>query len=342
MSFEVRPLTEDEYPLWDDFVDESPSGTVFHKSYWLEASRRRFVIYGCFRETELYAGIPITYRVEFGMKVASRTGLTPYSGIVFKEPESKYVTKLSNEKEASRQIARRLKRDFHVVRLAFSPGPVDLQPFIWEGFSSSMQYTYILQLDKSLEEILEAMDGSTRKHIRKAEKDGIAVDKSDEFDQLLKVVEKTYERQHMVMGYRYQKAATEYFKVLAQRKQCKAFLAKNGNGDYIAASYFVWDNKRAYSLHGGYNFEKSHAGAHPLAIWEAIKEAKQQLGLREYDFEGSMNPRREQFARGFGGKLVVRYHVAWARPYLKAALLIKSAILYTLLLRKDYDNAMEI
>ena len=134
MSFEVRPLTEDEYSLWDDFVDESPRGTVFHKSFWLQTSGSRFVIYGCFRGGELYAGIPLTYRGKFGMKIASRTGMTPYSGVLFKETDSKYVTKLSTEKEASREIAQRLKSDFHSVRLAFPIGPVDLQPFIWEGF----------------------------------------------------------------------------------------------------------------------------------------------------------------------------------------------------------------
>ena len=153
MNFEVRPLTEDEWSLWDDFVDESPRGTLFHKSFWLEASGGRFVIYGYFRGKELYAGIPLSYRLRLGIKVASQPNLTPYSGVLFKERDAKYVSKLSAEKEASRKIAQRLKSDFPLVHFGFSPGPVDLQPFIWEGFSPSIMYTYIIQPNKGLEDV---------------------------------------------------------------------------------------------------------------------------------------------------------------------------------------------
>ena len=313
----------DSLKEWDDFVDKSPQGMVFHKSFWLKASGGRYVIYGYFKGGELYAGICLSYRVKFGIKMVSKPEITPYSGVLFKERDAKYVSKLSAEKEASRQIAQRLKSDFHLVLLHFSPGPIDLQPFIWEGFSTSIQYTYIIRLDRTLEDIWEAMEDTTRNDIRRAEKDGISIIQSDDFNTTLNLVEKTFARQNKAV--RCKLKAFSYNEVLAQRSQCKSFLAKDKNGDCIAAVYIVWDSRRSYYLLGGYDSEKSHHGATALAMWEAIKFSKQELALEEFDFEGSMIPQLERFFRGFGGQLTVSYNAMWFKPYLKIALFVKEA-----------------
>ena len=319
MHIELRPLTRDEWPLWDDFVEKAPRGTVFHSSYCQLHSRGKFVIYGCFKGGELHAGIPIVYREKFGIKIASRIG-TPYSGIIFKKTDGKYVVRLAAEKELSRQIAQRLKSDFHVLVLGYAPGPVDLQPLIWEGFSTSLEYTYILQLNRSLEELWMGMEETTRTSVRRAEKDGVTVIPSDDFNQTIDMIQKTYRRQGMVL-----RSKAEYCsrnEVLVRRKQCKSFLARNAHGEYIAGVYIIWDNKRSYYLLGGYDSENGHYGASTLAMWEAIKYTKNDLGLAEFDFLGSMIPQVERFFRGFGGQLSVRHRVMWTKPYLKLALVV--------------------
>jgi hypothetical protein len=312
MDFELRPLTRDEWLLWDNLVEKAPGGTVFHKSYWLPQVEGSFIIFGCFRGGELYGGVPIVYRKKLGIRIASRL-FTPYSGFLFKDGNSKYVTKLSTERKLSRQLARRLKSDFDVVSLGYAPGPVDLQPFIWEGFSTSVQYTYIMKLRGSLEELWMGMEETTRTSIRKAENNGISIVTSDDFDQTFNVMHKIYTSS---------KAA--YFnrnEVLAGRNQCKSFLAKDEQGKNVAGLYIVWDNKRSYYLLGGRDSENGHYGASALAIWEAIKFTKENLGLAEFDFLGSMIPQVERFFRGFGGQLNVRFGARWVKPYLKIALL---------------------
>lgn len=318
MNFEVRTLTEDEWSLWDDFVDESPRGTIFHKSYFLKESGGRVIIYGCFIGGELYAGIPITYKLKFGVKIASRLGQTLYGGILFKQRYCKYAKKLTAEKEVSRQIAQRLKADFHIIMFGYSPGPVDLQPFIWEGFSTSIQYTYIIELRSTIDDIWKGMLESTQRSIRKAKKDGIKIIQSDDFNQMFKLTQKTYKRQRKQFSSRYM--AFSRNEVLTQRKQCKSFLAENNTGEFIAGVYIAWDNKRSYYLLGGYDFEKSHYGASALAMWEAIKFTKDQLGLQEFDFAGSMIPQIERFFRGFGGQLTTRHSIKWVKPYLRPTL----------------------
>ena len=324
MNSEVRLLNEDEYSLWDNLVDESSRGTVFHKSFWLKASGTKIVIYGYFKKGELHAGIALPHRVKFGIRAASPSLLTPYSGVLLKTSEGKYVTRLSAEKEATQKIAQKLKGDQHFVHLMYPPGVVDIQPFLWEGFSPNIMYTYIIQLDKSLEEIWNDMDFETRHHIRKAEKDGIVINKSDDFNQTLNIIEKTNMRRNRNVRSELE-VFNAYNEVVARRSQCKSFLAQDKNGDYIAVAYIVWDNRRSYNILSGYDSEKKHHGALTLALWKAIEFSKQELGLEEFDFVGSMIPRIERFFRGFGGQQIVRYGAIWMKPPLKIPFFTREA-----------------
>ena len=316
-NFTVRCLKVSEYDDWDKFVASSPQGILFHKSYWLRASGKEFRIYGYFKGEELFAGLPIVCAVSrLGIKSASHPSLTPYLGVIFRESEAKYVTRISDEKGMSRAIAARIKEDFDSVTFNFTPFSTDLQPFIWEGFSSGVRYTYLLELN-DLENVWKGMDAKRRNDITRAEKDGIYVETSDDFEQTFTLVEKTFERQDKEATFR--TTAFKYNEILSQKGQCNSFLAKNKEGKAIATVYIVWDEKRSYYLLGGYDPEESHHGASAIAMWEAIKFTKEELGLNEFDFEGSMVQSVEQFFRKFGGRLTPYYTVSWTKPSAKIA-----------------------
>lgn len=312
-NFEIRRLVENEYALWDDFVDNSPQGTVFHKTYWLKASGENFRIYGYFKGNELFAGIPVCYDQIFGCKYFSRPLQTPYMGILFKEQDVKYVKKISREKGISIRLIQRLKTEFYSINFNFTPGTVDLQPLIWEGFTCNVRYTYIINLNNSLEDIWKSMDVSRRNDIRKAKKDGITVSSGNDLQEVFSLVEKTFDRQDMKVSFK--NVVFNYLYALKERNQCISFLAKNENGNNIAVVYLVWDNNRCYYLMGGYDSENSHHGATAMAMWEAIKFSMGELGLAEFDFEGSMIPQIEQYFRKFGGILTPYYSVFWERPF---------------------------
>lgn len=315
MMENIRVIDKSEYEYWDDFVASSPQGTIFHKSYWLESSGRDFRIYGYFKGSELFAGLPIFCRKShyLGFRFASHAPLTAYLGTLFKQSDSKYVTRISNEKDINRDFAIKIKQDFDVVDFRFSPFQIDIQPFIWEGFSSGVRYTYLLEI-QDLKFVWNNMDFKTRGHINKAEKEGIYIEISDDFEQTLKLVKKTFERQGEQISF--EASAIRYNEALNSRGQCKSFVAKNRNDNAIGVVYIVWDEKRSYNLLSGYDHEEGHHGASSLAMWEAIKYTKNELGLNEFDFEGSMIQPVERFFRKFGGKITPTYTVSWSKPYL--------------------------
>ena len=313
-NYICRVLDPNEYDEWDKFVDLSPQGTLFHRSYWLGASGMDFGIYGCFKDDQLTAGLPLTYRSRFGIMQATHPPLTPYLGILFRDRNAKYVNRISDEKKIAGLIARRIKDDFKVIRFKLTPAVIDLQPFIWEGFSSSVRYTYLLDL-RDLDAVWNGMAESRRRNIKRAEKDGVYVEADCAFEVTLNLVKKTFQRQNQETGFI--ENAIKFHQVLDQRKQCHSFISHDASGEPIAAVYIVWDNKRSYYLLGGYAPEKGHHGGSALAMWEAIKFTKAKLGLDEFDFEGSMVQPVEQFFRKFGGTLTPYYSVRWSTQLLQ-------------------------
>ena len=315
LNYTVKQLAPSEHSVWDQFVKDSPQGTIFHTSYWLNAFGGETRIYGCYKGDALFAGLPIAYSSRLGMKHGKHPLLTPYLGVIFRENKNtKYVSKISAGKKMSRVIAEKLKRDFDILQFNFVPLYVDLQPFIWEGFSSSIRYTFILSLD-DLKQVWRNMDDARRNDIRRAEKDGIRVDDNAEFRELFSLVKKTFDRQKMQP--RFQTAAFQYNRILESRRQCRSFLARDSKGVPIAGVYIVWDWNKAYYLLGGYDSKHKHHGASALAMWTAIKFTREELGLRTFDFEGSMIPQIERFFRKFGGRLTPYYSVSWSKPSVK-------------------------
>nr|WP_243426332.1 GNAT family N-acetyltransferase [Caldicoprobacter guelmensis] len=153
------------------------------------------------------------------------------------------------------------------------------------------------------------MSVERRNDINKAIKDNLAVRKIDDYNIVKSLVLKTFSRQKKDVDNKY------YLdKIL--------FSFANDNNSFafatfkeeipIASAFCVYDRTTAYYLLGGYDHEFKHHGAGALAVWEAIKCSKE-LGLKYFDFEGSMIPQIERYFRGFGGELTAYFRInrAW-------------------------------
>ena len=322
-NYEIKILESDQFLQWDEFVKNSPQGTLFSSSKWLTAAGDTH-IYGVFQKDRLVAGLPINVRkLPFGMLSAEHPPLTPYLGVLHEPGESKYVKKITREKEIHRALSQVLKSEFTLVRFNFFPGDVDLQPFVWGGYLSAIRYTYWLDI-RDLDRVWDDMEKRRRNDIARAERDQITVKRSTDFEQIFSLVEKTFERQQMTASFRV--SAERYHQVQLSENSCMGFIAHDADENAIAVVYLVWDHRRAYYLLGGYDPEKGHTGASALAMWQAIQYASRELGLAQFDFEGSMVPAVEQFFRKFGGQLVPYQSISWLAPHLELAINLKNGI----------------
>ena len=93
MSLEV--LANDHYQEYDDLVDISPEGTIFHKTWWLNIFKEYYGssynvnFYGFFENKKLTAGMPVPVNNKLGLNFIYNPKFTVYLDSFFAESKTK-------------------------------------------------------------------------------------------------------------------------------------------------------------------------------------------------------------------------------------------------------------
>lgn len=190
------------------------------------------------------------------------------------------------------------------VSIGFPSTITDVQPFIWDGFNTSLKYTYHLDITKDQDILLSEFTSERRKNIRKAEKDGIKVKQCKDATILEELIMKTINRQEAPLDKAIAKKILHQF---ITTSYSYAFVAYK-NDKPSACVFIVHDRNTAYYLLGGYDENNKHEGSGAMCMWEAIKLARNK-NIPLFDFEGSSIPEVEKYFRGFGGELVSTINV---------------------------------
>jgi len=281
-------------------------GTVFNTLEWLEIYSRNVTVYGIFDKGDnLIGGFHLYREVRKGMAVLHEPPFTPIIGPFYKNNSSNYSKQLDYSKKILKVVADfLLKQKVQVISCALHHSVVDTQPFIWEKFKVVPQYTYLMDLTKTENELWEAMASERRNDIRKGMKDDLKVEYTDDKKVIRSLVDMTHSRRKIKLDTGIIENILNSF---ANGANSFAYVCWKGNIP-ISAAFCIHDNHTAYYILSGYDDKNKHHGAGPLTIWNCIKHA-QSLKLRTFDFEGSMMPEIEKYFRGFGGKLTPFYRV---------------------------------
>jgi len=285
-------------------------GNIFNTTQWLKMFGDKVRLYGIYdKGNNLTGGFSLYKEERSFLKIYRDAPLTPTIGPFLRIRAKNPVAIMDLWKDTLASIADFIEQmPYSVFSVSLNKHIIDAQPFIWRNFKIIPRYTYILDLQKSLETIEKGMSSGRRGDLKKATKDGLAVMRIDDLNVVKSLVLKTYARQNIV--------ASEYYldKVLfdfGKNDNSFAFVTFRG-ANPIAASYCVYDKETAFYLLGGYDHDSKHHGAGALVVWEAINYARS-LGLKCFDFEGSMVPQIEKYFRGFGGQLTPYYRVNKAK-----------------------------
>jgi lipid II:glycine glycyltransferase (peptidoglycan interpeptide bridge formation enzyme) len=176
-------------------------------------------------------------------------------------------------------------------------------------------YTFILDITKSEEELLKNMHPKTRYNIRVAEKKGVKIteDNSDiAFAEYLRLTKETTTRQNFYAhGERYHRLMWKTLKTQnPEGLSAHLFTATYNNEVLVAWIVFVLGDTLYYP-YGASSSNFREVMASNLMMWEVIKFGKK-LGLKQFDMWGAMGPNPDtkdpwygfhRFKEGYGGKL---------------------------------------
>ncbi|MFN3301250.1 MAG: GNAT family N-acetyltransferase, partial [Sediminibacterium sp.] len=294
----IKELPQDDFNRYEKLSYEY--GTIFNSLKWLKIFGDKVKIYGIYSNgNNLSGGFTVYKERKFGVSIYRNPPFTPLIGPFLKIDALNPVRVINTWKEAISSMTVFMDNlPYLIISFSLDRRIVDTQPFIWNKFKVVPGYTYILDLTLPIDDIWNRMSNERRNDIRKGQSDGLTVEQTNNFEIIKSLVLKTFSRQG--------KKINEYYldKILfgfAADENSFAFVTFRKKQP-IACSFCINDKYIAYYILGGYDKELKHHGAGALAMWEAIKYSKT-LGLRYFDFEGSMVPQIERYFRGFGGIL---------------------------------------
>ena len=290
----------DDLVEWDTFVDASPQGCVFCRSWWLEAvCPAGFEILTVREGGNIVAGMPLCSEGPKGRRTHDMPPFTQTLGVLFAPTEGKYTHRLTREMRLTQAVIDGLPRH-EWFYMQFHHTFTNWLPFHWAGYGQSTRYTYVLPDLSDLDGIYAGFDEARRREIKKAEDSLYVTDH---------LMAPTFAMWHMKALQKQKKVMKDPLDVFecmhnaACGRECgKAWVARDDQGNVHSAIFMVWDRKAAYYLCGFTDPDFAGSGAHTFLMWEAMRYLSGKAGA--WDFEGSMLPGVEEYYRRFGARQV--------------------------------------
>ena len=227
----------------------------------------------------------------------------PYGPMIKDWSTDKYFTTLVQYLE---EIGKGEGMDFIRICPFIENTEENRRAFTAQGFKLSplqiiAENTWILNLEKSEEELMQGMRKTMRNLIRRAERENVTIKQEDGIQNFIALHKHTVAKHHFTPYP--DKMFLEQYKAFKDDDQTIVWTAFHNNKSLASAIVMYYGNTASYH-HGASIVSKIPASY--LMQWAAIKEAKAR-GCKYYNFWGiypGNNPKLEgvsKFKTGFGG-----------------------------------------
>jgi len=266
------------------------ANSVFLSEKWLSIYDNGLEAYGIFNgDNQMIGGFVLYRQKRHGITYYRNPMYMPTIQLFFMNKSMNKAKILSENKKVMKALADFLSDlSYGVLSIYLPENHIDMQHFFWKNFKVVPNYTYHINMNQSLDEIQKNYSAERRNDIKKALKDGVTVELSNDLDLIKQMVSNTFSRKEKG----YDKAMIDRILFdFADNTNSFSYVSFQ-NDRAIAASFCLYDQNKSYYLLGGYDSKNSHKGAGALAVDAAIKHSKE-LEVKIFDFEGSMLPEVE-------------------------------------------------
>lgn len=299
--------------VWDQFVDESPYGVLPHKWDFLKIAEKysgyKLHTYGVYKGDELLGIYPLFYKRSKGL----RTIYSPppdraipnlgfvVSGEYDKLKQSKKETFLSSFLGEIEAEIQKYSPDYMLIYTV--PNFMDMRFFKWNNYSIRPIYTYVVDLNRSAEEIWNNFHKDLRRDIKHAEGSGLEFRMGDD----MSILHERQERRYKEMAINFSLDAdylNELFK--AYPDNIKVYYAYNDEGEVVSAS-----NSHEYKgrFLGWMGMARTVGHANEFLIWKLIEMAKSK-DYKKFEIAGADVRSQCQFKSKFNPSLDMWYRIS--------------------------------
>ncbi|MDJ1434112.1 GNAT family N-acetyltransferase [Halostagnicola sp. A-GB9-2] len=318
MSIEISVLDpEADASEWNRYVERSPGTNPFFRAEALElqaadSGTTPHLLAG-FKGQEAVGLFPI-----FEYNKGPITGVfspAPFSWSCYLGPALLNVDKLKQRK-ADRRTKRFLDGCLEWIETELSPVYSkfvaaefpDVRPFTWNEYDVAPGYTYVLDLERSTDDLLDQFSSDARSNIRNAPEDQYVVEEGtiDDIDRIVDQVRSRYESQgrSYQMNNDFARALYELLPDGAIRPYvCRV------EGEFVGGILVVESQTTRYRWQGGVKPDMDvDVSINDVLDWHVIRDGAEN-GLEAYDLVGAGVPSINRYKAKFNPELQSQYTI---------------------------------
>lgn len=309
----VKIITDRE--TWDTFVDESPSGLLFHRWDFLTITERHTGYtmrpYGIYKGDELVAVCPLFCRQANGISIVlsppPMQAVIPYLGVVLGRD---YAAAKQSKKESILQVVAdglsEVCRDLapNYLSITFVPGFHDIRPFIWDGYLTGINYSYAIDLAPPLETLWGNLNAKLRTSLRKFEKDGYHLEEGDDLSQFYETVRQRFSRPDMNIPMINRDYFEDIFRAYPEHAHVYHLYDRDGDLKGVGTTL---EYKRYILWVGGPRIDGT--SANEFLQWSLLRDAKEK-GFPEFENTGANNPNLNMHKAKYNPELSIFFEVS--------------------------------
>ena len=303
-------LDRGNYPEWDDLVDRSPHGTIFHYSWWLQTTAADFNVHVVRNEKgTLVAGLPVPFQRRHFLKLFHSPLLTPYLGPVFDLSEAATTCDKLHFMRAHGELLADSVQSFDSFRYVAGACAPDLQGFLWAGYKVQLAFTFRFPATYSSEQITSGMTRTHLQKLKKAMRSNLSVIRDEGIEDLIALNRKTFEKQGLEPPYS-PALLRKLWNAAYSQERAHLYVARTSDGKPAAALLTVHDKRTTYQIVSGVDHELREIPGAYLVLWTALQDTLR--AGRDFDFEGSSIRSVEPFYRRWGANAIPVWRIAKA------------------------------
>lgn len=307
-KYQVRYLSEAEYPAWDGLVEGSSLGSAYSTTTFLRALcgavGTRLAVMGVFRGSELHGGVALQYSDSRYGRLVHPRGPVYYNGLVLRDFAAKHPGEAASRNlEMLTTLATELGGPAYGAVTLCNRHPLrDLRPFCWQGWEVTPRYTYEVPIT-DLEALWQRMDQNARRLIGRCEQQGLLFGESDDFQRFYRLHLATCGRKG-IAPYLGQEQFATLFATLKAAGICRLYTASLPDGTPIGTQLVLASRHPVtHTWAAATDPEHMASGASAFLRWHAFR-ALSEAGYAANDLTDAMNPVVARFKGQLGGDLV--------------------------------------
>ena len=290
----LKIVNEDEKKIWEDLVEKSPHGTIFHTWKFLKIiekyTKNKFYPIVCFKGTTPVGVYPLFFQKKFLLKMVFSP--PPYVAVPYLGPAFVDYDNLKQSKKESFFIRfQEQVNDFIIKELGGSyfylsvmPALMDCRPLKWAGYKINPRYSYTIDLSAGIDDLWKNITKNLRNDINRAKREGVYIEEGSkkELFELYDILVQRYAEQGKVVN-----VSKEYLNEIFDKfhpENIGITVAKHDQ-ELITGCINLYYKDRTYFWIGNPKPYIEIPNANELLTWEAIRNASEK-GYRYYEIIG--------------------------------------------------------